>query len=108
MSFGVVPVTMASMRAIEQPVAMVGSAALREELLELRAGVADEGRQLLEAWRPALRRRAFLSSALDLAHYISLRRRDQRVLQQALMPLGLSSPTASRFASKGSGALYSW
>jgi len=64
---------------------------LLEELLELREEVAGEGRELLESWRPALRRRAFLPSAVNLAHYIALRRRDVRALQEALMPLGLSS-----------------
>jgi pyruvate kinase len=38
-----------------------------------------------------LHRRAFLPSAVNLAHYIALRRRDLRGLQEALMPLGLSS-----------------
>ena len=61
------------------------------ELLALREQVADEGRELLESWRPALKRRAFLPSAVNLSHYIALRRRDVRELQEALMPLGLSS-----------------
>jgi pyruvate kinase len=65
--------------------------ALLGELLELRDEVAAEGRELVESWRPALRRRAFLPSAVNLAHYIALRRRDVRGLQEALMPLGLSS-----------------
>jgi pyruvate kinase len=64
---------------------------LLEELLELRARVVVEGRELLEAWRPALTRRAFFPSAVNLAHYIALRRRDLRDVQEALMPLGLSS-----------------
>ena len=61
------------------------------ELLALRDQVEREGRELVETWRPALHRRAFLPSALNLAHYIALRRRDLRGLQEALMPLGLSS-----------------
>jgi pyruvate kinase len=65
--------------------------ALLGELLELREEVAREGRELLDTWRPALARRAFLPSAVNLSHYIALRRRDLRTLQEALMPLGLSS-----------------
>ncbi len=68
-----------------------GSAVLLRDLVELRGEVVSEGRQLLEAWRPALLRRAFLPSAVNLAHYIALRRRDVRALQEGLMPLGLSS-----------------
>ncbi len=60
-------------------------------LVELRDEVVSEGAQLLESWRPALHRRAFLPSAVNLANYIALRRRDVRPLQEALMPLGLSS-----------------
>ena len=71
-----------------------GEAAARElldDLIELRQDVVREGQELLQAWRPALRRRAFLPSAVNLAHYIALRRRDVRALQEELMPLGLSS-----------------
>jgi pyruvate kinase len=64
---------------------------LLHDLVELRGEVVHEGQQLLEAWRPALNRRAFLPSAVNLAYYIALRRRDLRELQGALMPLGLSS-----------------
>jgi pyruvate kinase len=61
------------------------------ELVELRERVAAEADELLALWRPALRRRAFLPSAVNLAHYVALRRRDLRGMQEALMPLGLSS-----------------
>src|SRR5262245_32774990 len=64
---------------------------LLAQLTELREEVAVEAHELLAAWRPALRRRAFLPSAANLAHYIALRRRDVRALQETLMPLGLSS-----------------
>ena len=63
-----------------------GEAAARvllDDLIELRQDVVREGQELLEAWRPALRRRAFLPSAVNLAHYIALRRRDGRALQQS-------------------------
>ena len=64
---------------------------LLDELIDLRSHVVVEGAELLERWRPALRRRAFLPSAVNLAHYVALRRRDLRPLQEALIPLGLSS-----------------
>jgi pyruvate kinase len=70
---------------------VAGSRTLLCDLIELRDEVVSEGTQLLQSWRPALRRRAFLPSAVNLAHYIALRRRDVRELQEALMPLGLSS-----------------
>ena len=70
---------------------MDDSLMLLKSMGELREQVVAEGRELLEEWRPALRRRAFLPSASNLAYYIALRRRDLRGLQEALMPLGLSS-----------------
>jgi pyruvate kinase len=72
-------------RVEADPIVLLG------ELRELREDVAAEGCDLLESWRPSLRRRAFLPSAVNLAHYVALRRRDVRSLQEALMPLGLSS-----------------
>ena len=64
---------------------------LLHDLLELREQVVREGDELIAQWRPALQRRSFLPSAVNLARYIALRRRDLRELQEALMPLGLSS-----------------
>jgi pyruvate kinase len=71
--------------------ARVDSGALLAELVDLREEVELEGRELLDAWWPVLNRRPFLPSAVNLAHYVALRRRDVRALQEALMPLGLSS-----------------
>jgi pyruvate kinase len=70
---------------------MTSSELLLAELVELRQQVVAEGDELMARWRPALERRAFLPSAVNLARYIALRRRDLRGLQEALMPLGLSS-----------------
>src|SRR5262245_50460562 len=64
---------------------------LLTDLLELRQDVVVEAAELMTRWQPALQRRAFYPSALNLARYIALRRRDLRPLQSALMPLGLSS-----------------
>ncbi len=60
-------------------------------LLDLRAAVLAEGQGLCAAWQPSLRRRAFLPGAVNLAHYLALRRRDLRPLQPALQRWGLSS-----------------
>lgn len=64
---------------------------LLAELRTLRRAVAAEGRALWRSWeRPAGRRR-FRVAALNFAHYLILRRRDLRGLQDELMPYGLSS-----------------
>ncbi|MDX1991034.1 MAG: pyruvate kinase [bacterium] len=60
-------------------------------VLELRSAVYSEGQAMFEEWRPFIRRRSFLISALNLAYYLALRRRDLRPLQAALSPWGLSS-----------------
>src|SRR5262245_59486803 len=52
---------------------------------------SGRGVSLWRSGRPGLRRREFLPSAVNPAHYIALRRRDLRGMQEALMPLGLSS-----------------
>jgi pyruvate kinase len=64
---------------------------LVDELFALRQAVAREGRDIFERWRPALKHHASRSSALNLAHYLALRTRDLRPLQEALTPWGLSS-----------------
>jgi pyruvate kinase len=64
---------------------------LLADLLDLRQEVVTEAAELVTQWQPVLQRRAFQPSALNLARYIVLRRRDLRALQSALMPLGLSS-----------------
>ncbi len=61
------------------------------QLRELRDGVVREGLAHYGNWRRGLTRRRFRPSALNLAAYIALRRRDLRALQTALMPYGLSS-----------------
>ncbi len=64
---------------------------LLAELQQLRQAVLSEGETTLARWQPLIRRRSFRASALNLAHYLALRKRDIRPLQQALMPWGLSS-----------------
>jgi pyruvate kinase len=64
---------------------------LLDALLALRREVCQEGQALYARWQPFIRQRAFLPSALNLAYYIALRRRDIRHLQMALMSLGVSS-----------------
>jgi pyruvate kinase len=65
--------------------------ALIDRLLELREGVVGDAQQILAAWTPRLRRRAFLPSAQNLAAYLAFRRRDVRALQDELAVWGLSS-----------------
>jgi len=60
-------------------------------LLQLREDVYQEGREAFCRWRPAITHQTFLFSALNLAFYLALRRRDLRSLQMALIPWGLSS-----------------
>ncbi|MBK1837183.1 hypothetical protein JHL17_07140 [Azospirillum sp. YIM B02556] len=64
---------------------------LLTELLELRNEVSAEGRTLCRQWNVRGRRRRFRVGALNLAHYLTLRHRDLRGLQDALMTYGLSS-----------------
>src|SRR5262245_61728192 len=85
------PVRMRTMQVEERTGIAASAPELLCELVRLRAELVVEGRELLEGWRPCLRRRSFLTSAVNLAHYVALRRRDLRALQEALMPLGLSS-----------------
>ena len=46
---------------------------------------------MLDRWRPMLKRASFRPAALNMAHYLALRKRDLRPIQEALTPLGLSS-----------------
>ena len=64
---------------------------LLETLQKLRQIVVQEGQDIFDPWRSRIQRQAFLSSGLNLAHYMALRRHDLRPLQAALMPWGLSS-----------------
>ncbi len=71
-----------------------GRPTVREILKQLRAlrtDVADVGEMLGNRWHPLVADTSFKQSALNLAHYLALRRHDLRPLQQALVPLGLSS-----------------
>lgn len=66
-------------------------ARLLAQLRDLRAEVEAEGARIVEAWESHIRRPGFRERALNLAHYIVLRRRELRPLQEELMLLGLSS-----------------
>jgi hypothetical protein len=74
---------------------------LLDKLLEVRAGVVDEGAATIQRWRPLIEREDFMPSALNLAHYLALRRRDLRHLQSGLMPLGTLLPGPARVAGAG-------
>jgi pyruvate kinase len=62
-----------------------------DEVVELRAAVAREGRAAFGLWQERIERIGFAASALNLAQYLAVRRRDLRPLQRRLMPLGVSS-----------------
>ena len=62
-----------------------------EQLVTLRAEVLKEATDLLEGWRPHIRKVSYHYSAFNAACYLALRRRDLRPLQKSLVPLGLSS-----------------
>lgn len=64
---------------------------LLSALLHLRQSVYLEGQEIFNQWRSRIQRPAFLPSALNLAYYLAVRRQDLRLLQNALMPWGLSS-----------------
>jgi len=61
------------------------------ELLALRVEIARAGEVLAGRWRPQVAGTAFRKSALNLAHYLALRHHDLRPMQDAMVPLGLSS-----------------
>ncbi len=64
---------------------------LLQELQRIRQSVIHEGDRTFRKWRPAIARRSFAESAVNLAYYLALRSEDLRQLQLALMPWGLSS-----------------
>jgi pyruvate kinase len=66
-------------------------AALLGELRQLRTDVAGRGGKILGRWPHPIARHAFKMGAANLAHYLALRRRDLRDLQDQLALLGLSS-----------------
>ena len=64
---------------------------LLSAMRSLRQSVDSEGQATFNQWRSHIQRTEFLSSALNLAQYLALRRHDLRNIQAALMPWGLSS-----------------
>jgi pyruvate kinase len=60
-------------------------------LRQLRAEVSADGDKALQHWQRGIGRHAFKLSAANLAHYLALRRRDLRDLQDELTLFGLSS-----------------
>lgn len=70
---------------------MTTAHSIRLRIQQLREDVSAEGDVLLSRWEPWITKRDFRFSARNLAHYLALRRRDLRRMQEALMPWGLSS-----------------
>ncbi len=65
--------------------------ALLAQVRALRAQVASQADQRLEAWPAAVERAGFGAGRANLAHYLALRQHDLRPLQAALQPWGISS-----------------
>jgi len=76
---------------VDEKTLLLNSQLLLDKLLVLRKDVYQEGMEIFQKWYPLITRKSFLFSALNLAFYLALRRRDIRELQLALKPLGLSS-----------------
>ncbi len=70
---------------------MKDSSCLLEKMIRLREDVYREGMETFNRWEPRIKNPVFLNSAMNLAFYLALRRRDIRELQESLMPWGLSS-----------------
>jgi pyruvate kinase len=66
-------------------------ATLHENMDALISEIRREGDVQAGAWKGEIDRAGFGDSALNLAHYLALRRRDLRPLQRPLTALGLSS-----------------
>ena len=66
-------------------------ARLHADVDALIAEVREQGAVQAAAWTRDDDRGGFAESALNLAHYLALRRRDLRPLQRRLAALGLSS-----------------
>jgi pyruvate kinase len=66
-------------------------AQLLRQLRDLRREVDAEALRMVAGWEQRISRPGFRERALNLAHYIVLRRRDLRPLQDGLTLLGLSS-----------------
>jgi pyruvate kinase len=64
---------------------------LLDDVLQLRQYVVCSAAQELERYQPYYPNGQFSPSALNLAHYLALRRRDLRPLQDRLADVGLSS-----------------
>ncbi len=62
-----------------------------EELVNLRAQIIQDSDAIISQWSPIIRRRAYVLSVRNLAHYMALRRHDLRPIQRQLTVLGLSS-----------------
>lgn len=64
---------------------------LLQVLRDLRLAIKNEAAGRIDAWRGAIEREAFASSAVNLAHYLAFRHHDLRAVQRELMRHGLSS-----------------
>lgn len=64
---------------------------LLADVESLRLAVYEEGEEIYNTWQHAIKRESFQPSALNLAYYMALRRRNLVDIQEALSAYGLSS-----------------
>ena len=64
---------------------------LLDDIIQLRDDIVQNAAQELARYKPYYPNGQFTISALNLAHYLALRRRDLRPLQDRLVAVGLSS-----------------
>lgn len=67
------------------------TSSLLKNLEELHHEVRSEGERTFQGYNASISREVFRSGALNLAHYLALRKQDRRDLQQSLLERGLSS-----------------
>lgn len=77
------------------PTIMINVGKVKSSLLNdldgLHLEVSKEGERTFQGYSAHISREVFRSGALNLAHYLALRRQDRRDLQQSLLERGLSS-----------------
>lgn len=78
-------------KSAAQPTGKKANKSLYSELEHIRQEVVREGEAMFKIWKPLIKRSTFLPSAMNLGHFIALRRMDLRETQATLMLMGLSS-----------------
>lgn len=69
---------------------MTEASQLLKNVITLRNDVYREGNEIFHSWKRSIDRKLFVGSAGNLAYYVSLRRRDTRAIDEALVAMGFS------------------